>query len=243
MLSYSPSLSLEFHSLAKIQSQSKICIGLQDLSLEKESPVTARMKEAGGICLGMTNCPELASWWDSDNMLYGRTNNPYDLSRIPGGSTGGGAAVVSYAGSVLQLGGDFGGSIRIPSSFNGIFGHKPTPFVVDNNGHYPTIDVERHKFLGLGPITRYAADLKPMFKVMAGEESLKNNLPDIDEPVDISKLKVYYMLDAKDPLSIPVKREIKDAITALVNHLKTVHGCVAEEVFFEEFKDAQEIFQ
>ena len=208
----------------------------------EDAPITARMKEAGGICLGITNCPELAFWWDSDNMLHGRTNNPYDLSRIPGGSTGGGAAVVAYAGSVLQLAGDIGGSIRMPSFFNGVFGHKPTPFVVDSNGHYPAVDAERQKFLGLGPITRYAADLMPMFKVMAGEESLKKNLPDIDDPVDIGKLKVYYMLDAKDPLSIPVKREIKDAITALVHHLRTVHGCSAEEVFFKEFQDAHDIF-
>jgi fatty acid amide hydrolase 2 len=200
------------------------------------------MKEAGAICLGITNCPELAFWWDSDNMLHGRTNNPYDLSRIPGGSTGGGAAVVAYAGSVLQLGGDIGGSIRMPCFFNGVWGHKPTPFIVDCSGHYPVIDIERQKFLGLGPITRYASDLMPMFKVMAGEESLKNNLPDIDDPVDISKLKIYYMLDCKDPLSISVKPEIKAAIMSLVHHLRTVQGCHTEEVFFKEFQEGQELF-
>ena len=207
-----------------------------------DATVTARMKEAGAICLGITNCPELVFWWDSDNMLHGRTNNPYDLSRIPGGSTGGGAAVVSVAGSVLQTGGDIGGSIRMPCFFNGIWGHKPSPFIVDCKGHFPEIPVERQKFLGLGPMTRYAVDLLPMFRVMAGEESLQKNLPDLNEPVDLSQLKVYYMLDAKDPKSIPVRNDIKEAIMSLVNHLKDTYRCQTKEVFFEDFKDGRDIF-
>ena len=113
----------------------------------EDAPVVANLKAAGAICLGVTNAPELAFWFDSSNKLYGRTNNPHDLSRIPGGSTGGNAALISYGGSLIGNASDIGGSIRMPSAFCGIYGHKPTPFIVNTSGHYPEISEYRQKFL------------------------------------------------------------------------------------------------
>lgn len=85
------------------------------------------MKEAGAIVLAITNVPEVCMWWESVNTLYGRSKNPYDTRRITGGSSGGEAALIGAAGSVIGLGSDIGGSIRMPCNFNGIFGLKPTP--------------------------------------------------------------------------------------------------------------------
>lgn len=85
------------------------------------------MKEAGAIPLAVTNVPEVCLWWESVNSIYGRSNNPYDNRRIPGGSSGGEAALISAAGSVIGIGSDIGGSIRMPAYFNGIFGLKPSP--------------------------------------------------------------------------------------------------------------------
>jgi fatty acid amide hydrolase 2 len=77
--------------------------------------------------LAITNVPELALWWETSNTIYGRTNNPYDSRRTPGGSSGGEGAIIAAAGSVIGLGNDVGGSLRIPSVFCGIFGLKPGP--------------------------------------------------------------------------------------------------------------------
>ena len=167
--------------------------------------------------VGVTNVPEYCFWFDSQNMIFGRTNNPYDLSRIPGGSSGGQAAVISYAGSIVGNASDIGGSIRMPAAFCGIFGHKPTPGIIPTHGHHPRIPMERQRFLSFGPLTRYASDLIPMFKVMAGgEDIVKKFVPKIDEPVNFRGVNVYWMDDNyDDPLTTPVDPEIKKAIHAV----------------------------
>ncbi len=88
--------------------------------------LVARLRKAGAIVLGKTNLPQLMIWHESDNPVYGRTNNPWDLGRTPGGSTGGEAAIIAARGSPLGLGNDLGGSIRVPCHFCGIHGFKPT---------------------------------------------------------------------------------------------------------------------
>lgn len=85
------------------------------------------MKAAGAIHLVVTNVSEVCMWWESNNRIYGRSNNPYDSRRIVGGSSGGEAALISACGSLWGIGSDIGGSIRMPAFFNGIFGLKPTP--------------------------------------------------------------------------------------------------------------------
>lgn len=180
----------------------------------EDAECVANLKNAGAICIGLTNCPELAFWWDSDNTLFGRTNNPYDLSRIPGGSSGGQGACLGYGGSVIGTGGDVGGSIRMPSYFCGIFGHKPTPGIVGTHGHFPAMFKGRLKFLSLGPMCRFAEDLPLMFKVMAGDAAIRRNCPKLvsNEKIDFRKVKIYYMDGIDDPLMSPVDQEIRIAI-------------------------------
>ena len=91
-----------------------------------DSTVVARLRAAGAVLLGKTNTPELTYAGETDNLVYGRTNNPYDLSRTPGGSSGGAAAIIAAGGSPFDMGSDTGGSIRLPAHFSGIAGIKPT---------------------------------------------------------------------------------------------------------------------
>src|SRR5207247_5955522 len=103
----------------------------------EDAAVVARMRAAGAILLGKTNLPELGLAFETDNLVYGRTNNPYDLTRTPGGSSGGEAAIIAAGGSLVGLGNDFGGSIRLPAHFCGIAGIKPTSGRVPRTGNFP----------------------------------------------------------------------------------------------------------
>lgn len=208
-------------------------LGRKFVKAPKNSDAVQQLIKNGLIPIGLTNIPELAMWWDSSNPVYGRTNNPYDLSRIPGGSSGGEGALLASAGSVVGIGSDIAGSIRIPANFCGIFGHKPTPFVVSTEGMYPTVKGEREKLLGLGPMTRYACDLAPMLKVLAGQKADKLKL---DEPVDLSKLRIYYVEDLGDPLASKCNSDILTGLRDAVGHLVNKFKAQAEKVFFDEFR-------
>jgi amidase len=100
-----------------------------------DAPPVARLRQAGAIILGKTNLPTLASGIQSNNPVFGRTNNPWDRRRTPGGSSGGAAAAVAAALSYLDLGSDIGGSIRIPAHFCGVYGLKATGGRVAGKGH------------------------------------------------------------------------------------------------------------
>ena len=103
----------------------------------EDAPLVARLRAAGAVILGVTNTPELLMAWETDNLLYGRTNNPWDLTRTAGGSSGGEAAAIAAGLSAGGVGSDGGGSIRVPAHFCGICGLKPTPGRIPSTGHYP----------------------------------------------------------------------------------------------------------
>lgn len=208
-------------------------LGRKFIKAPKNADAVELLMKAGLIPIALTNIPEMAMWWDSANPVYGRTNNPYDLSRIPGGSSGGEAALLASAGSVVGIGSDIAGSIRIPANFCGVFGHKPTPFVVSTEGMYPLVKGEREKLLGLGPMCRYACDLKPMLKIMAGKKVDKLKL---EEPVDISKLKIFYVENLGDPLASACNADILSGMRDAINHLVNKHKVSAEKVSFQEFR-------
>lgn len=138
---------------------------------KSDAPLVKRLKNAGAIVLGTTNTPELLMAWETDNLLYGRTNNPWDLSRTSGGSSGGEAASIAAECSAGGVGSDGGGSIRVPSHFCGICGLKPTPGRIPATGHYPQ-SVGPFAQLGVvGPMARTVADLKLLFEVMQGPDA------------------------------------------------------------------------
>jgi Asp-tRNA(Asn)/Glu-tRNA(Gln) amidotransferase A subunit family amidase len=135
-----------------------------------DAPLVQRLRKAGAIVLGVTNTPELLMAWETDNVLYGRTKNPWDLSRTPGGSSGGEAAAIAAGLSAGGVGSDAGGSIRVPAHFTGICGLKPTPGRVPATGHYPT-SVGPFALTGVvGPMARTVEDLTVLFSVMQGPD-------------------------------------------------------------------------
>ena len=138
---------------------------------QEDAPLVTRLKNAGAIILGTTNTPELLMAWETDNLLYGRTNSPWDIERTPGGSSGGEAAAIAAGMSASGVGSDGGGSIRVPAHFSGICGLKPTPGRIPAAGHYPE-STGPFAFIGVvGPMARTIADLRLLFGVMQGPDT------------------------------------------------------------------------
>jgi len=136
----------------------------------QDAPLGARLRAAGAIVLGVTNTPELLMAWETDNLLYGRTNSPWDLERTPGGSSGGEAAAIAAGMSAGGVGSDGGGSIRVPAHFSGICGLKPTPGRIPATGHFPVSAGPFASIGVVGPMARTVADLKLLFEVMQGPD-------------------------------------------------------------------------
>lgn len=136
----------------------------------RDSPVAAATLSAGAVLLGKTNVSTLTGDWQCDNRLFGRTCNPWNTSRTSGGSTGGGAAAVAAGLSALELGSDIGGSIRLPASFCGIYGHRPSETLAPRDGHFPgTLAPNPAWVMGvLGPLARDPLDLELALEVIAG---------------------------------------------------------------------------
>jgi len=185
-----------------------------------DAPLVSRLRKAGAIILGNTNTPELLMAWETDNLLYGRTNNPWDLSRTPGGSSGGEAAAIASGCSAGGVGSDGGGSIRVPAHFSGICGLKPTPGRIPATGHFPT-SVGPFASIGVvGPMARTVADLKLLFEVMQG--------PDDGDPSsapvplrwpshsEVKKLRVgYFEDDGRTPVTPETRAAVRTAAEAL----------------------------
>src|SRR5438445_2209680 len=169
------------------------------LVAEKDAPLVGRLRTAGAIILGVTNTPELLMAWETDNLLYGRTNNPWDLERTAGGSSGGEAAAIASGCSAGGVGSDGGGSIRVPAHFSGICALKPTPGRIPSTGHHPT-SAAPFALLGVvGPMARAVADLQMLFDAMAGPDvgdpcSAPVLLRDIS-PADLKNIRIGYFED------------------------------------------------
>jgi amidase len=145
-------------------------IGWRDRVPERDATVVARLKAAGGILLGKTNTPEFTWSDETDNDVYGRTSNPYDLDRTPGGSSGGAAAIVAAGGSPFDVGSDTGDSIRQPAHVCGIAGIKPTQGRVPRTGHWPGFAGLVAGLQQLGPLARRVDDLALLLPIIAGPD-------------------------------------------------------------------------
>src|SRR5450631_2237625 len=135
----------------------------------------ARVKAAGGVIIGKTNVPVGLGDWQSYNDIYGTTNNPYDLGRTPGGSSGGSSAALAAGYGPLSLGSDIGGSLRVPAFHCGVYAHKPTFALAPVRGHtppgLPPLPSDRDLTV-IGPMARSAADLALLLDVIAGPDPL-----------------------------------------------------------------------
>ena len=197
----------------------------------QDATVVARLRTAGAILLGKTNTPELTLDGRTDNFIYGRTNNPYDLSRHPGGSSGGPAAIVAAGGSPLDLGSDTGGSIRLPAHYCGISGIKPTAGRVPRTGHIISFDMGALDALTqIGPMARYVEDLILTLPLISGPDwrdpaavFVPANDPTV---VDLKKLRVTFYTD--DGVGSPTPETI-DAVRAAARVLSDASLVVEEE--------------
>ena len=146
-------------------------LGRANFVPDSDSTVTARLRAAGVVLLGKTNTPELTMGMETDNLVYGRTNNPYDTGRTCGGSSGGGAAIVAAGGSAFDIGTDTGGSIRFPGHCCGVAGIKPTSGRVPRTGHIIPYGMGiRDSLTQVGPIARYVEDLALVLPIISGPD-------------------------------------------------------------------------
>src|SRR3984893_5625134 len=178
-----------------------------------DATAVARLRAAGGIILGKTNVPELAGAAETDNLVYGRTNNPYDLTRTPGGSSGGEAAIIAAGGSPLGLGTDAGGSIRIPAHYCGLAAIKPTSGRVPRTGQFPMPLGARNPVFHVSLIARKVGDLALALPIIAGPDFRDHSIMGmpLGDPakVVLRDLKVAYFDD--DGVATPTK-EIAAAV-------------------------------
>ena len=143
----------------------------KDYVAKQDAPLVSRLKAAGAILLGNTNTPEFLMAYETDNMITGKTSNPWSLAYSSGGSSGGEAAAIAAGCSAGGVGSDGGGSIRVPAHFCGICGLKPTPGRVPATGHFPA-GAGAFSWIGVvGPMARTMADVRSLFEVMAGPDA------------------------------------------------------------------------
>ncbi len=186
----------------------------------EDAPLVKRLRAAGAIILGNTNVPEFLMAYETDNLLYGRTNNPWDISRTPGGSSGGEAAAIASGCSAGGVGSDGGGSIRIPAHYTGICGLKPTPGRIPSTGHFPGSAGPFAQLGVVGPMARTIRDVERLFEVMAG--------PDPGDPAsapvqlrrwseqEIRKLGfAYFVDDGVTPVTSETAAAVRTAVEAL----------------------------
>ena len=197
---------------------------------DKDSTVTARLRAAGAILLGKTNTPEFTLAGETDNLVYGRTNNPYNRDRIPGGSSGGAAAIIASGGSPLDIGSDTGGSIRMPAHFCGITGIKPNSGRIPRTGHIVNHTMGAVDSLTQnGPMARHVEDLILTLPILCGPDWIDPaiiQMP-LEDPrsVNVSNLKIAFYTD--NGIHKP-SQAIQDTVEQAAKDL-AARGCQVEE--------------
>jgi Asp-tRNA(Asn)/Glu-tRNA(Gln) amidotransferase A subunit family amidase len=186
-----------------------------------DAPLVARLRNAGAIVLGVTNTPELLMAWETDNVLHGRTNSPWDLDRTPGGSSGGEAAAIAAGMSAGGVGSDGGGSIRVPAHFSGICGLKPTPGRIPATGHFPPSGGPFALIGVVGPMARTVSDVKALFEAMQGPDDGDACSAPVPQrwPKDnqVRNLRIGYF---EDDGRTPVTPETRSAVRAAADVLR-----------------------
>jgi len=186
----------------------------------EDAVVVARLRAAGALILGTTNCPEFLMAYETANLLHGQTRSPWDLERSPGGSSGGESAAIAAGLSAAGLGSDSGGSVRVPAHFTGICSLKPTPGRIPGTGHLPPC-VGPFSILGaIGPMARTIQDVSLMFRVLSGQDATDP----ISPPVGLRELRLedlrgsaigYFEDDGLVPVTAETRQAVQDAARAL----------------------------
>jgi amidase len=186
----------------------------------EDSVVVTRLRAAGALILGTTNCPEFLMAYETANLLHGRTNNPWDFERTPGGSSGGESAAIAAGLSSAGLGSDSGGSVRVPAHFTGICSLKPTPGRIPGRGHLPPCVGPFSTLGAIGPMARTMADVTLLFRVLSGQDPHDPVSPPVAlrEP-SLEELRAnaigYFEDDGLAPVTPETRAAVRDATTAL----------------------------
>ena len=176
---------------------------------EEDAPAVARLRAAGAIVLGKTNCPEFALEYTSENPVFGRTNNPHDLGRTPGGSSGGCAAAVAACLTAGSLGSDLAGSVRIPAHFCGVTALKPTAGRVPGGGQMPPVSGLHSLGATVGPLARSVEDLSLFYRVLSGQNETQETLKGLRA--------AFYTDDGSAALTNETRGAVESAARALAD--------------------------
>jgi amidase len=187
----------------------------------EDAVVVARLRAAGALILGTTNCPEFLMAYETANLLHGRTRNPWDLDRTPGGSSGGESAAIAAGLSACGLGSDSGGSVRVPAHFTGICSLKPTPGRIPGRGHLPPCVGPFSTLGAIGPMARTMADVALLFCTLSGQDPHDPVSPPIAlrEP-NLDELRTNTIGFFEDDGLVPVTLETRAAVQAAAAALR-----------------------
>ena len=204
----------------------------QGIVAAQDAVCVARLRAAGAIVLGTTNVAEMLMGYESDNPLYGRSNNPWDLERTPGGSSGGESAAIAAGLSAGGIGSDGGGSVRVPAHFTGICGLKPTPGRIPGTGHQPAC-LGPFSVLGVvGPMARTIADVCAMFAAVAGwDDSDPMAAPVPLVPLDADPRAGVRIGFFEDDGQIPVTTETRAAVRVRLRMRQAGAGYMRSKTF------------
>ena len=200
----------------------------------QDSTIAARLRAAGAIVIAKTNMSELAGDMQSNSPIFGRANNPWDVSRTTGGSTGGGAAAVATGMSAIEIGSDGAGSIRHPAHFCGVFAINPTKFLVSGAGRLPPLPTDPTRgvrsFGSFGPLARCVDDLKLALSVVAGPDDRDWKVPPValadPPPRPLEKLRLAWI---DDFAGMPLSSETRTALEELAGGLEA-RGCTVKRL-------------
>ncbi|MBW4505491.1 MAG: amidase [Scytonematopsis contorta HA4267-MV1] len=218
---------------------------LKDYVPQEDATVVSRLRNAGAIILGKTNLAKLASDWQGINDIFPRVNNPWNLNYTAGGSSSGSAAAVAAGLSALDIGDDFGGSIRQPSHFCGIYGLKPTDRRIPTTGHIPEIPGKFRcirQMLTVGPLARSIEDLRLCLQLITGSDPRQPDIPPVPLDVPIEKGLQNLRIAWTDGFaSIPVEESIQSAIQSVAYRLGEAGTQIERWVPVFDFSAAWEI--
>jgi amidase len=198
-------------------------IPLKDYIPQQDATAVARLRSAGAVILGKTNVPELAGDFQSANALFSRVNNPWNLDYTPGGSSGGSAAAIASGLSALDIGNDFGGSVRQPAHFCGVYGLKPTDQRISTAGMIPEVPGYPYclrQMMTVGCLARSLEDIRLCFPLIAGADPRRPDVPPI--PLDtpshkqLTDLKIAWMDEWP---TVPVDPEIRATLRTVIQKL------------------------
>jgi amidase len=187
---------------------------------QQDAEAVARLRRAGAVILGTTNCPELLMAYETDNLLYGKTNNPWALDRTAGGSSGGEAAAIAAGLSAGGLGSDSGGSVREPAHFSGICALKPTSGRIPSAGHLPPCTGPFSILGAIGPMARTVVDIDLLFRTIAGRHPADpSGAPVSLRDASIAEAKQtqigWFEDDGLTPVTQETRQAVRDAAAAL----------------------------